>query len=238
MARETESEMREWIKRRLGSGTICVELTIEQLDDAIKHAKDYWASWVGQAKMTLLTATGVSEYAEALIGTDVDTVVEVNFPIQNDLTRMFAWADVQVNPYSWVYQGYGGYNALVQLQQYVKDGSRILSADVDWEWDKIQRKLRVRPALTSGQQFGVIYLSREIDVGRLTNYEYWLFKEYALVQAMKVLGVIRMKYSDKPSATGSFTMDGDAMWANAEVKENELEEKMRALQSPVGFWTG
>ena len=35
-----------------------------------------------------------------------------------------------------------GYNALVQLQQYVKDGSRILSADLDWEWDKIQRKLK------------------------------------------------------------------------------------------------
>ena len=53
---------------------------------------------------------------------------------------------------------------------------------------------------------------------------------------MRTLATIRMKYGDKPSATGAFTMDGDAMWANAEAMEIQIEEKMRLMQQPVGFF--
>jgi hypothetical protein len=81
-----------------------------------------------------------------------------------------------------------------------------------------------------------VYLSTQVDLRYLSNAEYWLFREYAQVQAMKTLAMIRMKYSDKPSATGTFSMDGDSVWANAEAREMELVEKIRQLQSPIGFW--
>lgn len=239
---QTDAELRTWIKRRLGDGVICVELTDAQLDVAIQDAKDFWRAWVGQPKMVLLTVTSATEYAEALIGPDVDCVVEVNFPVSDDLTRLFSWADVEVNPYTWVYAGYGGYSALVQLMQYREMGQRVVSADLDWEWDRATRSLRIAPPPAMwaggsvGQQIGVVYLSTQVDLRYLSNAEYWLFREYAQVQAMKTLAMIRTKYADKPSATGSFGMDGDGMYANAEAKEQELVEKIRQLQSPLGFW--
>lgn len=237
---QSDAELRVWIKRRLGDGVICVELTDEQLDVSIQMSKDFWRAWVGQAKMVYLQTTGVSEYAEELIGTDVDSVAEVIFPVHDDLTRLFSWADVEVNPYTWVYAGYGGYSALVQLMQYREMGNRVVSADLDWEWDRARRMLLITPPKNSnltGQRFGVVYISTEVDLTKMSNSEYWLFREYAVVQSMKTLGMIRMKYSDKPSATGTFSMDGDAMYANADIREKELEEKIRQLQSPVGFWT-
>jgi hypothetical protein len=237
---QTDAELRVWIKRRLGDGVICVELTDEQLDVNIQMARDFWRAWVGQAKMIYLPMTGVAEYPEASIGPDVDCVVEVNFPVHDDLTRLFSWADVEVNPYTWVYAGYGGYSALVQLMQYREMGNRVVSADLDWEWDRARRMLLVTPPMNTnlnGNRVGVIYISTGVDLAYMSNSEYWLFREYALVQSMKTLGIIRMKYSDKPSATGSFGMDGDSLYANADVREKELEEKIRQLQSPVGFWT-
>ena len=57
------------------------------------------------------------------------------------------------------------------------------------------------------------------------------------MRAMKTLATIRMKYSDKPSATGTYTMDGETMYANAEAMEMRLEEKMRLMQHPVGIMT-
>jgi hypothetical protein len=240
---QTDAELRTWIKRRLGDGVICVELTDEQLDIAIEDARMFSRAWVGQPKMVMLTLTQSTEYAEALIGPDVDCVCEVIFPVSDDLTRLFSWADVEVNPYTWVYTGYGGYSALVQLMQYREFGKRIVSADLDWEWDRATRSLRIspQPSLWSmdgvaGRQVGVVYLSTQVDMTRLSNAEYWLFREYAQCQAMKTLAMIRTKYADKPSATGSFGMDGDGMYANAEAREQELVEKIRQLQSPIGFW--
>jgi hypothetical protein len=113
----------------------------------------------------------------------------------------------------------------------------VVSADLDWEWDRARRTLILMPPPLSGQRIGIVYLSTQVDMQRLTNYEQWIFKEYAQMQAMKTLAMIRMKYSEKPSATGSFGMDGDAMYANADAREQELTEKVRQLQSPVGFWT-
>ncbi|MFA4971346.1 MAG: hypothetical protein WC683_01950 [bacterium] len=227
-----------WIKRRLGDGVICVELTDEQLDVAILTAKDFWRAWVGQPKMVFLTTTGTSEIAEADIASDIDCVVDVTYPVSDDLTRLFSWADVEVNPYTWVYTGYGGYSTIVQLMQYRELGKRVVSSDLDWEWDRARRLLLLAPPPDGGQRVGVVYLSTEVDMRRLSNTETWLFREYALVQAMKILAMIRTKYSDKPSATGSFGMDGDGMYANAEAKEQELTEKIRQIQMPVGFLTG
>ena len=233
---QSDADLRIWIKRRLGHGTICVELTDEQLDVAIQDAKDFWRAWVGQPKMVYLTTTGTTLIPEASIASDIDCVVEVAYPVSDDLTRLFSWADVEVNPYTWVYQGYGGYSTLIQLMQYREFGKRAVSADLDWEWDRAQRGLILMPPPDSGQRLGVVYLSTQVDLTKLSNAEYWLFREYAQCQAMKTLAMIRMKYSDKPSATGTFSMDGDSVWANAEARESELVEKIRQLQSPIGFW--
>ena len=115
-------------------------------------------------------------------------------------------------------------------------GKRIVSADREWEWDESREKLIVMPKPDSGTGILVSYISTGVELSYLKTYEWRPIRDYALAQAMKTLGAIRMKYSGKPSATGEFSMDGDALWANAEAIEQQVEEKMRNLSAPLSFW--
>jgi hypothetical protein len=234
----TEAEVKEWICRRLGAPVINVELTDDQLDDAVMLAKEYWQMWVGQCKAIQMDLTGSTEYSEADMGvTDLDYVVDVIFAYNSsNLIDFFAWADVEINPFQYVFSGEGGYGTLVQYMQYREMGKRIVSADRDWEWDKAKRRLIIVPKDTTTSMVEIFYVSKTVDLAYLTSYEWLMFRQYALSQAMKTLAHIRMKFADKPSATGTFTLDGDAMYANAEGMEAMVEEKMRSLQSPVAFW--
>ena len=237
--RTTEAQIKEWICRRLGQGTVSVELTDDQTDDAVNDAKEWWQSWVGQCKSVLFTLTGTTEYPEALIASDIDSVVDVVFELSSQsFTNLFSWADVEVNPYTWIYSGCGkgSYSTLVQYMQYREMAKQISSSDRDWDWDRSKRTLIISPQPDAGSRVLVTYISVDMELDYMTNYEMKIFKRYALAQAMKTLAHVRMKYSGKPSATGEFSMDGDAMYANAEAIETEAEEKARQLQHPTGFF--
>jgi len=236
--RFTEAQVKEWICRRLGKGVVKVELTDEQLDDAVRDAKEWWQMWVGQCKSVLFTLTDSTEYAEALIAPDIDSVVDVVFESSTEsFTNLFSWADVDINPYTFIYGGGGeGLSSLVQYMQYREMAKQIVSSDKDWDWDRAKRSVVISPRPSAGARVLITYISTTMLMDYMTNYEVRVFRNYALAMAMKMLAVIRMKYAEKPSAMGGFAMDGDAMWANAEAIEGDMEEKARQLQAPVGFF--
>lgn len=243
MAIGSTEELKEYIQRRLGSCVVGVELSDDQLDDAVTNAKEWWQSWVGQCKVTFLTLRDYTEYAESEFNDgnppdDIDDVVNVVFPVSGyGITDFFAWADVEWNPYTYIFDSDGGYGTLVQYLQYREQSRRIVSADRDWEWVRAKRSLIITPKDRDvGRRVEIFYISKEVELSYLTVYEWRVFREYATAQAMKTLAMIRMKFADKPSTTGGFTMDGDTLWANAEAMEMASEDKMRMLQSPVEFW--
>ena len=233
----SENQIGEWICRRLGSNVVGVELSQDHIDDAINDAKIWWQSFVGQAKSVVFTLTGGTEYLGSLIASDIDSVVDVNFEINGEIfANLFAWADVEIDPFTWVYDGHGGYSELIQYMQYREMAKQTISSDRTWEWDRSRQTLIISPRPDAGSKIMVTYLSKNVDVTYLQNEEMFVFRNYALSQAMKMLAMIRMKFSDKPSATGSFSMDGDAMYANGEALEKDMEERMMSLALPVGFF--
>jgi hypothetical protein len=234
------AKLKDWILRKLGCDVVGVELTDEQLEDAIGDAQEFWMQMTGMLKSADLTVSeGDLEYPVALIGSDVDTVVDVYFDGYGDNIRdAFKWADVEVNPYQWTFGMSGGHFDIVQHRQYVEDAEKMLSADRDWMWDRTRRVLVLSPDYNSTRTVKVIYASRCFDFGFLTTYEWRYFREYALAQAMKTLSIIRTKFPEKVSATGSFSMDGETLWANAEAKEMQVVEQVRLMQRPTDIMTG
>jgi hypothetical protein len=234
-----EDEIKDYIKRRLGHPIIKVELTDEHLDDALEDAKRYWQMWIGQCKAVMVSLTGRGEIDGSAIASDLDFVVDVTWEgtyADVGFEKIFAWADVEWNPYTYVFTAEGGYSDLAMYMQYREIGRGLASAIPEWDWDRDRRKLIMSPVPASGTRALIVYMSKNVDLEYLITYERHLFRQYALAQAMRTLATIRMKYSDKPSTTGGFSMDGDAMWANAEAIQADTEEKMRQLQSPVAFW--
>lgn len=234
-----EAQIKEWICRRLGMGAVNVELTDDQLDDVITDAKVWWQAWVGQSKAVLFTLTGTTEYSESLIASDIDSVVDVVFELTGQsFMDLYSWADVEVNPYTWLYahNRHGSHSTLVQYMQYREMSRQICSSDRDWEWNRAKRVLVITPTPDAGARCLVTYISTTVSLDYLTNYEMHVFRQYALSQAMKILATIRMKYASKPGAAGEFSMDGDALYANGEALEKDMDEKVRMLQAPIGFF--
>jgi hypothetical protein len=242
------SRLKEWILRALGCDVISVELSDEQLNDCVDEAQNYWQMWVGNVKAITLTLTSSLEYPSISIAEDVDSVVDVIFDNTSDGFRnLWGWAGVEIDPVQYLYghgNGYGrnvgygnGNSALTQYMMHLEDAQRIVSADRDWQWDKARRTLVIWPGTNSSKMM-VFYLSRCFDYLTLSTYEWTTFREYCLGKAMMKLGQIRMKYQDLPSASGSFTLDGESLYANGEAKLLQLEEKMRLMQRPCGIIVG
>ena len=111
---KTSAAIREWIYRSLGKGVVNVELTSDQLDDVIDHAESWWQTWVGQSKAVLYTMTGGTEYDGTAIAADIDSIVDVTFEGAGaDFTNLFAWADVEINPYTYTFSNGYDYSTLV-----------------------------------------------------------------------------------------------------------------------------
>lgn len=234
----TESKIKEWILRKLGLGTVAVELTDNHLDDAIVDAKEWWQSFVGQGKSVLLTLSGTTEYAEALIGTDVDYVTDVIFEVNSqDIANIYDWADVEFNLYTW-FSAPNSMSSFLQYMQHRELLREVTGSNRDWEWDRTRRILAITPTPSAGEKARVVYISNDVELSYITGYEMTIFRNYALAQAMKTLAHIRMKYASKPGASGEFSMDGDSLYANAEALEQNAQDTAMKLSSPVGIFAG
>lgn len=240
---QSEADIMKYIRRKLGGGIVDVELTEEHLKDASGDALSWWHTYVGQLRnhqMSISPGGGAFDVPD-----DVESIVEVVFQDNNsDFLDLFDWADVELSPIGYgSYYGSpsGSYSYLVQSRQYVEQGRRIIGADRDWEWDRQDRKLRLYPTngtVGIGTQIRFKYLTNELDLGKLHTWEYDLVRERAFAEAMESLGYARTKYSEWPSATGSVTLNGDTLLANADNIKQSLDEKIKTLRPPVGFFTG
>jgi hypothetical protein len=236
------SRLKEWILRALGCDVIGVELTDEQLEDAIDEAQNWWQMWVGNVKSVTMTLTSSKEYPAISIADDVDSVVDVVFDIHDSgFNNLYGAFGVKIDPVQILYgrgNGYAGStSALNQYMMHLEDMQRLASCDRDWQWDRARRTLIISAAENSAKIM-VFYLSRCFDYLALATYEWTMFREYCLGKSMMKLAQIRMKYQDLPSASGSFSLDGESLYANGEAKLLQVEEKMRLLQRPCDIIVG
>ena len=240
---QSEADIKRWTKRRFGFGVVDVELTDDSLDDAIDSAKRWFSSYVGQEAIALLTVPPSG--GEVDVPDDVETVTEVVFENRNqNFINIFDWADVELSPIGYgAYYGSpsGSYSYLVQAQQYIEQGQKIISADRDWEWVRPTRKLRLFPTNeTGGRGIGnkavIRYLRNTVDLAELYQYEYDLVRRYSYAEAMETLGYIRTKFASLPSASGEVTLNGDLLVSNAEGIKLALSEEIKLKRRPAGFF--
>lgn len=245
-ATQSEAEIKGYIERTLGGGVVEVELTQDQYDDAIEEAKFWFMGLIGQMKNLVLDIQPDGGAYD--VAPDCLSVVEVFFDLRRaGIFDQFSWAGVELNPIGFggngAYNGVGsiggGYSDLVQSMQYIEQARRILSADRDWEWDYQAKKLRIMPTSGDvGSKVFLVYMVDEMDLAKIRPYEYRLLRRYALGNAMETLGNIRSKYSDGPSATGSITLNGSDLTANADLVRDTVRDQILQLRPPANFFTG
>ena len=238
---QSDADVKAWVSRRLGASVVNVELTDADYSDGLDDAKRWFSGIIGQLKAYELTLTGVNEYD---VPADCESVTNVIFDDENsELWNIYDWADVRLSPLSFeAYNrgyGIGDLSYITQSLQYQSEAMRTLSADNDWEWDRARQKLVLYPeSLTGVSKAMVYYLVNSLDLSKLNTYEYDLIRRYALGSCMEILGYIRTKYGELPSATGSMSLNGDTLLGNADAIKVDAQERATKLREPAHFVLG
>lgn len=232
---QIESDIKDYIRRRFGYPTVSVELNDAHLCDVLQEAKDWFSRFIDLGRVkeaTLLTTTAQSQYT---VAADVDKVVRVWFEYPQDpFSVAFAFADVEIQ-YPQSIEG-GSYSSILQELQYRKQARRILTADQDWWFNETDRQLTVHPVPAEGMNVRYRYIASGFDWAQLSPYHVALIRRRAVAEAMFVLSQIRGKYSELPGSTGSITLNGADLLGEASSQLSQLDEEIRGIQTPLGFW--
>ena len=236
----TAQEIKDYVKRRMGHPCVRVELSDDQLQDAVDEASLWFGTHIGQLGVQRATTNGnTNEYD---VVTAVEEIVDVVFEVSGDSPyNIFDFAEVEIEPFGFrngrTLDG-GFYSDIVQVFQYWEQARRILGIDKNWEWDRPRRKLILYPSPKTAFQYMYSYTTSAIDLTVLSQRECWLVRQWALAQGMETLGYVRSKYSEIPSASGGFSLNGDTLLSNAETMRMELNEKVKLLAPPIPFLVG
>ena len=225
---------RDWIRRQLGSPTVVVELTDDQLDDAIAEALAVYSKSMPKIiRVVVAGSAGVSSYVvpagaygRAAIDLEAEPIYQTGHEV--DIFNPFELEMV----YSRDEQGYTDYAMMLAG---VKQAKAILSADLDWEF-----RVGDDPATDAG----VLYISpppadtRNYILVCVTDWTLadaparqhsWL-RKYALAHAKVTLGYIRRKFAEIQGTQTTLRTDGEALVQEGAAEMLALEDQMQAQQ--------
>ena len=230
---------RDKLRRKFGDGTIGVELTDDQLSDCINDAVTWFAKYmrIGRNKSTTINlVTNDSMYEMPDDCVSVTRVITNARPLEVPSVSM-EW----VNPNLSRLPGRrsdGGLAGIVQDQQYMSMGNRVLGNALVFRWIEHDRKL-VLHRVQAGDTFATVeYVSSDFNSDQLKPEHHGILFRRAYAEACEVLGQIRSKYSDWPTASGSVSMNGDTLLSNADSMRLTLDEEIKKLQPPPSFIRG
>jgi hypothetical protein len=242
----TEDELKQWILRQLGAPAIKVDLCVEHLIDSLNEAVHWFSAKKGLKKLAFMAIhSGQVEYSLDTDTTadaeDIDTVLDVIPPsLRLDLSLIFAptlFSDEEI-PYD-VFAAadtMGIYSSYTQSLQYIETAKRIIGAD--FEWRQEDRRLFTWPLVKDSGTAIIEYKARCLTVEQLNERDHDLVKRYALAWAKMILGRIRSKYDQWPTAIGTIGMDGLTLLEESRNEIEKLEEEIALSGYPMGFMMG
>jgi hypothetical protein len=242
----TRAELEQWLLRKLGGPLICVELSQEQLDDAIDDAIEWFIAKKGIERV--LEKDLIPNETRVELPDDVDTVFEVVFAERElDFATIFSpFAFVDKIPYDVFANPRGGglYSSFVQSLQYIEMAKRIISVEPEWEVVRGERSYFLvyrisSDALGSNPLKAVIFYKPNcVTLEHLKFRDHDLIRRKALAEAKGTLSLVRGKYDAYPSAQGTLTLNADRLYEQAQEERDRLEEEIFDSGFPLGFLTG
>lgn len=237
----SEEELKLEIRSALGEPTVKVELDDTHMTSVIKKAKRWLLAKKGIILRKIVPVTaGQPEYT---MTDDVENVLDVNMDIAPDLIAFFSIGFFDILPFGFPFAfpttpstlQYSGY---VQLLQFNELRKRIFSIEPAFDYSQQDNVLTVTPLPVRSGNMLITYKSRDIDVTDLTARDEQLLYEYASAQAKLILGRIRRKYSEYPTAGGGASMDGEALVTEANEEIERLNKEIFDSQGPMGLLVG
>jgi len=237
----TEEQIVRWALRQLGAPILKVEVHPSQLADIIEDAKLWYVQGKGVIRKARISLTeGVVEYD---VPDDCDMVLDLAFPgSPYDFTLVFApylVSDEKI-PYDIFAapESAGLYSSLAQSIQYTETAKRVLSSDLNWQFDPVERKLLVLPQPRSAYEMEITYKSTSVTFNQLEVFDFELIRRFVLAKLKVIVGGNRSKYPSFPGAQGERQLNGSELKQEGMEELRELKEDLQKANYPLPFITG
>lgn len=227
----TCDQLADYIFRQLGAPVWQVELSRQQVLDAIQDALQLYSLWVPQVRVgTIQLIRGRFKYLE---GQDVGQgIALVTFVEPNPVPTEIFYGNL-INPAPLFRVGIDEYDSFLRWR---KMWQRVTSVKPDWFYDEPAQTLYIHNPIERYQAGVFIYGNYERTEGLDQNGAQWV-KEFALEQARFTYGEILAKYGNAiPAPLKDIQLDSQKR-DKAEKRLDTLRERLQGMQrlTPVSF---
>lgn len=227
----TVDQLADYILRQLGAPTWNVELTRQQVLDAIQDGLQLYSLWVPQVQVgTIQLERGRFKYLE---GADVGQGISlVQFVEPNPVPTEIFYGNL-INPAPLFRVGLDEYDAFLRWR---KVWQRVTSVKPDWFYDEGRSILYIHNPIERYQAAVFLYGNYERTEGLDQNGAQWV-KEFALEQSRYTYGEILAKYGGAiPAPLKDIQLDSQKR-DKAQLRLDKLRERLQSMQrlQPVSF---
>lgn len=224
-------QLKNYIYRQLGSPVWTVEITTQQIIDAINDALSMYSQWrpriiYGALKMSQGTNIYLADYLQdAVTGFGIQGIVKVDFVDSLPAPTEIFYGNL-ISPAPLLHTGLDEYDTFLRWR---KTWQRVVSVTPDWLHDVDRKQLYIYNPLER-YHAGVTIYKIHTDTRDLPHIGAEWVKRYSLEKARYTYGELLSKYSGAiPSPLRSLQLDqkkrDDALTAM-----QELERQLKAMQ--------
>lgn len=245
---DSQNEIEDWAKSKLGEGVVNVEVEDGQINDAFEDAERWFLSnyvFTSVVKVSVPESDNeliLDDSADGVLNNDiVYDVVEVVFTegssgslFDEDSAHFpFMGAGFFTDSAQGLSESSLFQSQYVQALQYFEQLEEITGSTPDWEFHRPSKTLRVYPAENMYTNIMVEYVPCEVDISKLVGKPEDIFARWFLAEVKQRLGRIRSKYDTIPTVQGGRSLDGDTLLQEAKDEKEKLEEDVMEFQDPA-----
>lgn len=219
------SELKDWLRSRLGYPHVAVELTESQFGNAIDKALELYNRWVPKKKYATLqlvagqTAYEIPEYGRGIV--DVQAIRKEGIPLISDplFGREYPRGQqIDFTQYVW---GTSFFETLL----------RVTGQDLEWDWNMFQPKtLYVQAQAQSYLVCYCYFFDHRLE--EITPSHHELFRRIVLANGKATLGEIREKIGEIPAPDGRIPLNGKELKEDAAKMMEKIMEDLQGLSPP------
>ena len=231
----TKEDIKDYVVRRLGGGKVSVELTEDQIDDAIQDATDKYAEYLPALTVFPITVSpNIQMYDLDTLATTqnltlnpIREVLEVTFHEQDIFST-----DIKLfNVINWTAFQYWDLQTFYLWEHWQQMAQKVLNAEFEFEFFRVTPEGATNVLFLTnvppGSTQGTVWYTTTQPISSMRDDEIRIVKDLAHAYAMQTLGRVRSKFGSFPSPGGDIQLDGSALLQEAKEELESIEKKLQ-----------
>lgn len=213
---KTRDQLKDWILRQLGYPLITVELTTDQLDDALDNATLIYTKYATLQTKYLTLNLGLYPNSDEEGGTPegfdlseyrVSNVSSINtgeaFGLNTGGDQLWGLGNAMLAGGSYPFfnngqggKGMGGWTTYQCVVEFLELSKRMMATEYDYNYNPLTQRLQLIPNPTTIPSYGYTCIQVEVIPPDCDLYGNEYVKRFALAYAKIMLGTIRKKFTN------------------------------------------